>query len=334
MNFSWNKVRVFAISSSLCIALFSGAYGLKVKGLAGLADLALNISAAATGSAFTVFSLESLFQASERRRRQKFVSFFGKTSLEKDFKLICSKRELANPNDGSCFKYPLADKLIFPISSPQAGASTSTVNKDFVQIVPTPTDVKAWLAYDDMLVAARMGKLFGAMGRQVQIALDSDDDSWNESPTIAVGLGFTLHTRTLLSSSGLNKKVAITFPEGKPRTDAIKFNGTEYSCGGEEDDDFALVARVICDGGYVHFICAGRTAPGTAAAGRYLAEKWEEMANLYADRYPIDTTSVAVLIKHPRTFEQVRNVLISEIKKIDEVFAVEETGSKDLDPFQ
>jgi hypothetical protein len=326
MSLFQNRIRATAITGTLAIAIITGGYGLKVKGLAGLADLSLNISAAAAGSAFTVLSLEALFQASERRRKQRFFSFFGKTFLEKEFKLICSRRELSNPNDGSCFKYPFAEQLDFPVRSFEAIPSHGLTKKDSHRIVPSPKDVKAWLAYDDMLVAARMGKLFGSMGRQVQIALDTDDDNWNESPTIAVGLGFTLHTWKLLSASGLIKKVAVIWPQEETPSDAIKFNEIEYATNGPEDEDYAFVARVICDGGIVHFICAGRTAPGTAAAGRYLAEKWEEIADLYSSsKQPIDTVSVAVLIKHPPTFERVRNVRKTEITRIDHAFAPADT---------
>jgi hypothetical protein len=301
-----NNIRTISIMATLSIAILSGVYGLKVKGWAGLADLSLNISAAAAGSAVTVFSLEALLKAGERRKKQRFMNFFGKTALEKDFKLICSKRELANPSDGGVFKYSYGNKLFSGLPP---------------EITPTPKDVKAWLAYDDMLVAAKMGRLFGLMGRQVQIALDNDNDNWNDSPTIAIGLGFTLHTRKLLSSSALNRWVDVKWPNSLPLSDAIYFDGHDYSSG-DENEDYALLARIICEGETVHFICAGRTAPGTAAAGRYLAEKWEDISKLYlANNKSLATVDVAILIRHPPTFEQVRNAKISEFKQKDVVFA-------------
>jgi hypothetical protein len=321
-----NKKNV-AVILTLFVALLFGGYGLKIKGLAGLADLVLNVSAAAAGSAVTVVSLEKVLSAGERRKKQKFISFFGKRSLDKDFKLICSKRELANPADGSCFRYPFREKLMFPEHPPAITSEPGTDSNDTLVNTPNPKDVKAWLAYDDMLIAARMGKLFGSMGRQVQIALDNDDDNWNESPTIAVGLGFTLHTRKLLASSGLNSKVVVKWTNSSPPTDAIFFDGREYSSG-DEGDDFAIVARIICDDEMVHFICAGRTAPGTAAAGRYLAEKWEEIFQIYSEKQKsINTESIAVLIQHPPSFDEVRNTRMSGIKKKGEVFATDVDSS-------
>ena len=328
MNNSNNNLRNVAVIATLSIALLSGGYGLKVQGWAGLADLSLNVSAAAAGSAFTVISLEALLRAGERRKKQKFISFFGKSALEKDFKLVCSKRELVNPSDGSCFKYPFRDKLLFPVHQQTIATAQTRENADAVINTPNPKDVKAWLAYDDMLVAARMGKLFGSVGRQVQIVLDNDDDNWNESPTIAVGLGFTLHTRNLLESSGLNDKVAVNWTEDLPPSDAIFFNGRKYSSG-IEGEDYAIVVRIICDDETVHFICAGRTAPGTAAAGRYLAEKWEDIFQAYLDNQkPIGSESVAVLIRHPPSFDKVRNTRISGIKKESVVFESDVTALK------
>jgi len=320
MNISNNIDRVVAVTATITIALLSGSYGLKVKGWAGLADLSLNISAAAAGSAFTVISLEALLRTGERRKKQKFISFFGKSALEKDFKLVCSRRELVNPSDGSCFKYPFREKLLFPGHHQSFAAANTIENPDATTITPNPKEVKAWLAYDDMLVAARMGKLFGSVGRQVQIVLDNDGDNWNESPTIAVGLGFTLHTRKLLESSGLNDKVAIYWTKDQPPSDAILFNGQKYTSG-KEGADYAIVVRIICDDQTVHFICAGRTAPGTAAAGRYLAEKWEDIFQEYLDKQKqIDNESIAVLIRHPPSFDNVRNTKISGIERIDVLF--------------
>lgn len=320
MSISNNNLRGIAVIATLSIALLSGGYGLKVKGWAGLADLSLNVSAAAAGSAVTVISLEALLRAGERRKKQRFISFFGKSALKKDFKLVCSKRELVNPSDGSCFKYPFREKLLFPVHHQTIAPALTRKKADAGIIIPNPKDVKAWLAYDDMLVAARMGKLFGSVGRQVQVVLDNDDDNWNESPTIAVGLGFTLHTRKLLASSGLNGKVAVKWTTGLPPSDAIIFKGHEYSSG-IEGEDYAIVARIICDDETVHFVCAGRTAPGTAAAGRYLAEKWEDIFQAYLDyQRSIETESIAILIRHPPSFDEVRNTRISGIERVDVVF--------------
>jgi hypothetical protein len=187
------------------------------------------------------------------------------------------------------------------------------------ELMPLPKDVKAWLAYEDMIVASRMGSLFGSMcGRQVQIDLDNDEDDWTESPTIAVGLGFTLHTRKLLDASGLNQKVGIEWTDN-PMTDAINFDGQLYN-GAQADHDFAIVARVICAGSSIHFICAGRTAPGTAAAGRFLQERWVDIAEMFASSEDMAKKSLAVLIKHPPQTQQVCSVRIDLLTPVCHVF--------------
>jgi hypothetical protein len=239
-------------------------------------------------------------------KRKQFVDFFGQSATKQDFKLVFSKREL---NDSAAvFRYPFARQLLFPRLDATDFAS-----------VPVPKEVRAWLAYDDMLVATKLSKLFGtACNQQVQVSLDIDDETWTKGPTIAVGLGFTWHTQQLLRAGNLDKKVQVTWVNGPPVSDAFVFDTVQYSAGGK-DYDFAIVARVVCEGGHVHFICAGRTAPGTAAAGRYLAEKWEEMANLYESRDP-ETTSLGVLIRHPRTFHDVCSVGLDRISIVAHVF--------------
>ena len=74
-------------------------------------------------------------------------------------------------------------------------------NFPIIDSVPIPKEVTAWLAYDDILVATKLTNLFVTeCNRQGQVSLDSDDVTWMKEPTIAVDLGFTLHTRQLLEA--------------------------------------------------------------------------------------------------------------------------------------
>ena len=231
-----------------------------------------------------------------------FQDFFGKTCTDKDFHLVCSKRIL-NDLASQSFEYPYARGLLI---NPKATKDRATITHDgtSLELTPLPKDVKAWLAYEDMIVASRMGSLFGSMcGRQVQIDLDNDEDDWTKSPTIAVGLGFTLHTRKLLDASGLNQKVSVEWTDD-PMTDAIRFDGKLYNSP-QADHDFAIVARVLCAGPHIHFICAGRTAPGTAAAGRFLQERWSDITEMFPSSEDMAKKSLAVLIKHPPQTQQV-----------------------------
>lgn len=85
--------------------------------------------------------------------------------------------------------------------------------------------------------------------------------------------------------------------------------------------DFAVVARLLCAGSNVHFICAGRTAPGTAAAGRYLQERWTDIAEMFSPSEDMSRKSLAVLIKHPPQTQQVCSARIDMITPISHVFA-------------
>jgi hypothetical protein len=52
----------------------------------------------------------------------------------------------------------------------------------------------------------------------------------------------------------------------------------------------------------VHFVVAGQTAPGTAAAGHFLAFEWKKIHKLYkANRRELGKHSIAVLLKHSTT---------------------------------
>jgi hypothetical protein len=250
-----------------------------------------------------------------RRHGPEVFDFFGGSCKDMDFHLVCSKRILTN-HTSRYFEYPYAERLLInPIRVKQRDKNLS------IPWSPLPKGVKGWLAYEDMIVASRMGKLFGEMcGRQVQIDLDKDDDHWADNPTIAVGLGFTWHTRKLLEASGLINVIGIDWSEQEPITDSFLFDGKPY-CDRQDSYDYALVARVLTGGSNVHFICAGRTAPGTAAAGRYLQERWSDIAKLYVIPQEMNKKSVAVLIKHPHQIEIVCSGRVDLIEYVSHVFA-------------
>jgi hypothetical protein len=249
-----------------------------------------------------------------RIREEGFFDFFGGSSKDMDFHLVCSKRTLTN-HTSRFFQYPYAERLLI---DPRRVKQRDEVLS--IPWSPLPKEVKGWLAYEDMIVASRMGRLFGEMcGRQVQIDLDKDDDHWADNPTIAIGLGFTWHTRKLLEASGLINVIGIDWSEQEPITDSFLFDGKPY-CDRQDSYDYALVARVLTGGSNVHFICAGRTAPGTAAAGRYLQERWSYIYKLYAIPREMNKKSVAVLIKHPHLIEIVCSGRIDLIEYVSHVF--------------
>jgi hypothetical protein len=144
-------------------------------------------------------------------------------------------------------------------------------------------------------------------GRHIEISLDTQRmDTWKKGPTIALGLGFNVHTHRVLRDSGLDSLVRVEFepgPDGVHR-DVLKFRDmkNEFRSAddfADEDHNVALVARYVdIASGNVHFICAGLNAPGTKAAGEYLAQRWQELAALYEkEARNVDEHSLAVLIQ-------------------------------------
>ena len=236
-----------------------------------------------------------------------FGTFFGTSATEKDVRLVFGtrkSRESRRRGDVETqFDYPLRTHLDFPKGE-----------------VPFPKAVTAWLAHDDILVATMLSRLFmQECNRALEVSLDSalGDGEWGAGPTIAVGLGFNRHTRTLLSQSGLSGNVQVQWIMKPFLSDGIFFN--EKIVTRKERHDFAIIARIVLAHGHVHFICAGRTAPGTAAAGRFLAENWRTMADEYGSKST--NASLAVLIQHPVSFEAVCTCNSSELRIVDHAFS-------------
>jgi hypothetical protein len=127
---------------------------------------------------------------------------------------------------------------------------------------------------------------------------------------IALGLGFNGWTNKLAESFsddffGVDWEKFQPLPDFESETDELIFGGTKINSGAKDGKhDYALIARIVArDSGYVQFVCAGRTANGTAAAGFFLADKWDELASLYegfkkGKYHQVDSHSLAVIIRH------------------------------------
>jgi hypothetical protein len=219
---------------------------------------------------FANLTREVRVEIAESRRRQ-FAEFFGATTFDSRCSLVFTKRECT---DLSSFHYPEAKRL---------GAQFATENKP-----PSPKDVAAWLAYEDIRAGAYLGKLFGDAAHQfVRFELDHDigDESWKRQPTIAVGLGFNSHTHRLINSTTVRQSISILWQKYwaagfDAYTDVFTFCGTSATLSASRDH--AIIVRVAGQAlGHVHFICAGFTAPGTASAGYYLSNNWTTLLKLY-----------------------------------------------------
>ena len=136
-----------------------------------------------------------------------FYEFFGKSVRSHGVTLIFSRREVEEPETFR-FTYPFSSALKFPTENGPDGVERTQI--------PTPEGVCAWLADEDVRAAASLGALFGFQSRKfIKARTDSDalGREYHSTPTIAVGLGFTAHTRRLITRAKANRVVTIDWKD-------------------------------------------------------------------------------------------------------------------------
>jgi hypothetical protein len=125
---------------------------------------------------------------------------------------------------------------------------------------------------------------------------------------VSLGLGFNAFTRRLAGWCddnlfeirwGQSVKTNFTKP-----TDYFAVGRDKKVPSPPIGKDDCIVARVVprAEAGKakrVCFVCAGRTAPGTAAAGFYLAKNWPKLLNLYREHdKDLTRDSLVAVIRH------------------------------------
>jgi hypothetical protein len=223
--------------------------------------------------------------------RGRFIRFFGRAAVEDDVRLVFSHRVLkktvdAAPWDVYCKHIPPRDET------------------------PVPEGVKAWLSFQDLRGAACVaGEVAHQTGRVARFIHDKDLDlQFDEIPysAVAFGLGFNefthklaLFTERKLFAIEWGKSPRMGF--GERTTDLIRIPGSGL-LNPPDDKDYAVLARIAPKQhddrpDRYYFVCAGRTASGTAAAGRFLAYDWPKLAALYKQngRDPSRDSMVAVI---------------------------------------
>jgi hypothetical protein len=184
----------------------------------------------------------------------------------------------------------------------------STWQKVPSQIRPVPEGVVNWLAFQDIRAAVYVSNTFGEMTGRKTVALH-DKDVFGDQKNyciVSFGLGFTAFTHYVVGL--FNSSLFKIEWEPSPKlnhifTDTFKISGkTPFIPDG---DDIALVARIVPPGKYeqedprVWFICAGRSASGTAAAGYFLAYRWPEINALYKEfKKDLSKDSVVMALHH------------------------------------
>jgi len=238
----------------------------------------------------------------ETKDQRKFEHFFGKKCFdpEEGFHLVSAEREVAIENL----------HLLYA-----KGAPDDIRDDENKVLKAVPEGVRSWLAEQDIRACSYLAKLFALNKVVFRIGTDSDVNKKDVEPKsiIALGLGFNGWTNRLAKRfkgrlfGVFWGKSESNSDLGKKKTDQLIVGGTRIELRADEIGhyDYALIARIVADpgSGYVQFVCAGRTANGTAVAGHFLATRWPELAALY-DGYDkgnydeMDSHSLAVVIRH------------------------------------
>jgi nucleoside phosphorylase len=173
---------------------------------------------------------------------------------------------------------------------------------------PCAEGVNAWLSAQDVRASIYAANtIFRFTGRDVIVIHDKDiSGDIFEFTAISFGLGFNAFTHRIANWCG-GKLFSIEFGASPKRTfssptDLLLVAGRRPTI--PDRQDIAVIARVVPptpsdSPRRVCFVCAGRTAPGTAAAGYYLARHWESLFKLY-EKYKKDlhSDSMVAVIQH------------------------------------
>ncbi|WP_243359590.1 hypothetical protein [Fundidesulfovibrio terrae] len=186
--------------------------------------------------------------------------------------------------------------------------------------IPVPEGVRAWIPFQDIRAAVYVSRL---LGRYVDITpkyiVDSDISEYNldeiDYTMVAIGLGFNWATN-LIERFTRQKLFKIVWDEsckfGVRCTDHFIVPGFDVDIS-DKDRDYSIIARVACPqqeckNSRYFFVCAGRTADGTAAAGYFLQKKWKEILKMYGsgagDKKDLEKDSMVVVVEHQCSSEQ------------------------------
>jgi hypothetical protein len=166
-----------------------------------------------------------------------------------------------------------------------------------------PKGITTVVPFEDLKAATSIAKLFESYG--VQLELRKDSGTYDKGPPrrtfIAVGLGFNRLTCFLAERSGDLFQIQYTDAHTGESKDDFLIEHQPHPKP-SRDTDYALVARVPFhfDGRQVTgFVCAGRLAAGTEAAGYYLKNDWRSMHDRYVkEGKDLHRHALALVISH------------------------------------
>ncbi len=237
----------------------------------------------------------------EGKVQEEFLNFFGGSCRRDGITLVFPQRLL---DKGRLKQELLATRIGNDESLRQSVEGIVDAFSDYPFFFPDylpaearqtrPEGVTSWVAYQDVQSGAHVAQLLARVRIQPQIKFELDKDradkDWNISQ-ISFGLGFNLMTNRVQEqfdkrSWGERQINALPFEvdykHDSREIDDVAFKTDNILWQGEllrppEGSDYAIIVRIVHgDKDYVTFICAGRTAYGTTAAGMYLAEHWKD----------------------------------------------------------
>jgi len=291
---------------------------------------------------FDVF-FEPYVEMLKGAEREDFDQFFGRSCLREGIAFVHAKREL----DRKRLKDELMILVVNESERRAVNEIVDRFSdypfKYSRQLPPEaeksrPEGVTSWVASEDIGSAAALAQLFARVGMKEEIEFLELDEKMIErideelkkggKPVkcfVSFGLGFNLMTNTVKelfdkkprdgplsqfpfdvdytkgSLAGVDQGLAPDF-----RTDNIVRMGELLTP--PTGKDYAIIVRVVQgDGKHAYFICAGRTAYGTTAAGIYLANHWRDLKGKYdsAAREAVDgrrvrpeTHSLLAIVEH------------------------------------
>ncbi len=217
-------------------------------------------------------------------RRERFKKCFGTAAFRRRVHLVYAFRELG------------AGKSPQPIKDLRGLAGDKHHH-----------GVYSWLAFQDVKAGIYLANtIFQITGREVAIIHDKDTERDDlDFCAISFGLGENAFTQYL----GAYPDPDLFTVEWKKLKDA-EFSSACFTLKVDYPEDpgpgknLAIVARVVPvpeEGreGCVWFVCGGRSAAGTAAAGFFLAKRWREILEFYREAgKDLDRHSLALVIEH------------------------------------
>lgn len=178
---------------------------------------------------------------------------------------------------------------------------------------PSPEGVSSWISFQDLRGASHLGRMFALHSPQnTFFRYDENCPNADDVTGTAVVFGLGFNGFTYLMSEAHEHKLFEARWGPSPHKDFRQNTDHIYvpTLGGvlrpPENCDYAIVARIVPeqqDSSRPHyfFVCAGRTASGTAAAGWFLANKWRRIQTLYERSPQLDfrKDSLLIVVRHP-----------------------------------